>query len=123
MIPTSAQEDTCVPNVRGSSLKVLSAVAVFVLLISSASAQSVQVLKHQPPDDAQLTFQLTDGTVLAQGYGDSDWWKLTPDNTGSYVNGTWTQVPACPRDILRRRSLRLCWQMAACSSRVVNTTS
>jgi len=96
MIPTTDQEDTSVPNVRGSSLKLFSVVAVFALLISSASAQSITVLKHQPPDGAQLTFQLTDGTVLAQGYGDSDWWKLTPDNTGSYVNGTWTQVASLP---------------------------
>jgi hypothetical protein len=66
------------------------------LLTTFAFAQSVQTLKHQPPDGAQLTFQLTDGTVLAQGYGDSDWWKLTPDNTGSYVNGTWTQVASLP---------------------------
>lgn len=39
---------------------------------------------------------MTDGTVVAQGYGDSDWWKLTPDNTGSYVNGTWSQLPSLP---------------------------
>ncbi len=39
---------------------------------------------------------MTDGTVLAQGGNDSDWWKLTPDITGSYVNGTWTQVASLP---------------------------
>ena len=33
---------------------------------------------------------------MAQGFGDSDWWKLTPDNTGSYVNGTWTKLPSLP---------------------------
>jgi len=43
-----------------------------------------------------LTFQLTDGTVMAQGNNDSRWWRLTPDNTGSYVNGTWTQVASLP---------------------------
>lgn len=96
MIPISAQKDTSVPNVRGSSLQLLSVCAVFVLFISGAAAQSVQRLKNQPPDGAQLTFQMTDGTVLAQGYNDSDWWKLTPDNTGSYVNGTWTQIPSLP---------------------------
>ncbi|HEY5047389.1 MAG TPA: hypothetical protein VII49_05160 [Rhizomicrobium sp.] len=57
-----------------------------------AQAQTVQALKHQAPNGAQLTFQLTDGTVLAQSYNDQQWYKLTPDNTGSYVNGTWTQV-------------------------------
>ena len=35
---------------------------------------------------------LTDGTVLVQGYQGQDWYKLTPDITGSYVNGTWTQL-------------------------------
>src|SRR5271169_2013850 len=97
MIPTSIQEDTSVPNVRGRSLKVLSVVAVFVVaLISNAAAQSVQILKHQPPNNIQLTFQLTDGTVLAQSYNDPVWYKLTPDITGSYVNGTWSNVANMP---------------------------
>ena len=96
MIPTSAQEDTCVPNVRGSSLRLLSVVAVFVLLISSAVAQTVTRLKNQPPDGVVYSFQLTDGTVLVQGGNCSDFWTLTPDNTGSYVNGTWRQVASLP---------------------------
>jgi hypothetical protein len=66
--------------------------AALAALPSIAFAQTVENLKHQPPDGAQLTFLLTDGTVLAQGYNDSDWYVLTPDNTGSYVNGTWKQV-------------------------------
>ena len=96
MTPTSDQEDTFVPNVRGSSLKMLSVVAVFVLLISSAAAQTVTRLKNQPPDGVVYSFQLTDGTVLVQGGNCSDFWKLTPDNTGSYVNGTWKQVASLP---------------------------
>ena len=70
-----------------------------ILLLASCGvslAQTITRLKHQPPDGAILTFQLTDGTVMAQGGGDSDWWKLTPDNTGSYVNGTWTQLASLP---------------------------
>jgi hypothetical protein len=61
-----------------------------------SQAQTMTNLAHQAPDGAQLTFQLTDGTVLAQGYNDSDWWKLTPDINGSYVNGTWTQMASLP---------------------------
>ena len=69
------------------------AIPLLVLALTCASqAQTIQSLTHQPPDGAQLTFQLTDGTVLAQGFNDSDWWKLTPDNKGSFLNGTWTQV-------------------------------
>src|SRR5258708_21517847 len=72
-------------------------VTVFVLAVCSISiAQNLKRLNHQPPDGAILTFQLTDGTVMAQGFGDSDWWKLTPDNTGSYVNGTWTKLATLP---------------------------
>lgn len=65
-------------------------------LTCASQAQTIQTLAHQPPDYIQLTFQLTDGTVMAQGYGDSDWYRLTPDNKGSYVNGTWTQLASLP---------------------------
>ena len=61
-----------------------------------AGAQTVKTLKNQPPNGALIVFQLTDGTVLAQSDGESTWYKLTPDNTGSYVNGTWTQVGSLP---------------------------
>jgi hypothetical protein len=40
--------------------------------------------------------QLTDGTVLVADNGCQDWWKLTPDQFGSYVNGTWTQIASLP---------------------------
>lgn len=39
---------------------------------------------------------LMDGSVLVQDAGFPDWWKLTPDQNGSYVNGTWTQVASLP---------------------------
>ena len=39
---------------------------------------------------------LTDGTVMLQDAGCQDWWKLTPDSTGSYLNGTWTQLASTP---------------------------
>jgi len=66
--------------------------AVVAALPAVAHAQTVQSLKNQPPNGAQLTFQLTDGRVLAQSFNDQLWYVLTPDNTGSYVNGTWKQV-------------------------------
>jgi hypothetical protein len=35
---------------------------------------------------------LSDGTVMAQQAGVSqDWYQLTPDSSGSYINGTWSQ--------------------------------
>ena len=39
---------------------------------------------------------LTDGTVMMQechhGFGTRRWWKLTPDRTGSYINGSWSRL-------------------------------
>lgn len=71
-----------------------------ILLLTAAAiiapAQTITQLKHQVPDGIQLTFQLTDGTILGQGGDDSDWWKLTPDINGSYVNGTWKQMASLP---------------------------
>ena len=44
-------------------------------------------------DTAGTMLQLTDGTIMVEGGGQSNnWYKLTPDATGSYVNGTWTTL-------------------------------
>jgi hypothetical protein len=39
---------------------------------------------------------LTDGTVIAHAGSSADWYKLTPDITGSYLNGTWSQIASLP---------------------------
>jgi hypothetical protein len=70
----------------------LAAITLAAAMPFSAGAQTLTNLAHQPPDGAIITMQMTDGTVIAQGGGEQDWWKLTPDNKGSYVNGTWTQI-------------------------------
>src|SRR3984885_16224971 len=74
----------------------LAAMTMAVAMPISAGAQTLTNLNHQPPDGAIITMQMTDGTGIAQGGGDSDFWKLTPDNKGSYVNGTWTQIASLP---------------------------
>ena len=79
-----------------SKKSVLSAVFVLLVVSSAAWHRLLTRLKNQPPDGIIYSFQLTDGTVMAQGGNCSDWWKLTPDNTGSYVNGTWTQLASLP---------------------------
>jgi hypothetical protein len=68
-----------------------------MLALSLASqAQTIQRLARQSPGGCQLAFQLTDGTVACQGNNDPNWYKLTPDNTGNYVNGTWTSLASLP---------------------------
>lgn len=56
-------------------------------------------LKNQPNflvDGSANPILMMDGSVLVQDAGFPDWWKLTPDQNGSYVNGTWTQVASLP---------------------------
>ena len=36
--------------------------------------------------------------MLIQDAGFPDWWRLTPDQFGSYVNGTWSQIASLPPD-------------------------
>jgi len=71
-------------------------VALLAASFTSAEAQTFKNLTHQPPNGAEVTFLMTDGTVVAQGFNDSDWWKLTPDINGSYVNGTWSRIADLP---------------------------
>jgi hypothetical protein len=87
---------------RGLQVNVLRALgfALVVLLVwpGVANAQTPagtwQPLKNAPPFSPGTALLLTDGTVMVEDYGtgggSQHWWRLTPDNTGSYVNGTWT---------------------------------
>jgi hypothetical protein len=77
----------------GTSLLALSALA------GIASAQKWQALKHPSKAPIGAIALLTDGTVLMHEEQDSNyhtWYKLTPDNTGSYVNGTITTIAPMP---------------------------
>ena len=70
---------------------------IFVLAtLGISSAQTLKNLVNPPPDGAIVGFLLTDGTVMYQGNADSDWWRLTPDKSGSYVKGTWKQLASLP---------------------------
>jgi hypothetical protein len=76
--------------------------------ISATSSHSSpwQPLNNQPPftsnscntgfPGAANPLLLTGGSVIVQDAGCQDWWRLTPDNTGSYANGTWTQIASLP---------------------------
>jgi hypothetical protein len=53
-------------------------------------------LAHQAPGSIDLMLLMSDGTVMAARSDGStfgaDWFRLTPDVHGSYVNGTWTTL-------------------------------
>ena len=69
---------------------------VFLLGVGIASAQIWTPLVNQPPFAASNPLLLTDGTVIAHDACAPDWWRLTPDSAGSYVNGTWSQIASLP---------------------------
>jgi hypothetical protein len=87
---------------RSHSWRGLSIVIVALLALPAiAQAQKWTPMKNQPPFKAIDAEQLTDGTILVQALeyvSGSRYWKLTPDNTGSYINGTWTKVASLPSD-------------------------
>src|SRR5579883_1207624 len=49
-------------------------------------------LANKPSFNAGHMLLLTDGTVMVQEAGSSNWHSLIPDSTGSYVNGRWSQL-------------------------------
>ena len=78
----------------------VSRLSVFALLflISArvGSADTWTPLKNLAPSSVALMIQMTDGTILVQSYDGQSWRKLTPDITGSYINGTWTTLASAP---------------------------
>jgi hypothetical protein len=40
--------------------------------------------------------QMTDGTVMVHEYNTPNWWRLSPDNKGSFLNGTWSKLGSMP---------------------------
>jgi len=74
---------------------------------TTATAPTLVALAHQPTSVGDLAILLTDGSVLIQGdpnatavvngaSGAALFYRLTPDVSGSYANGTWTQISSPP---------------------------
>ena len=74
------------------------ATLVLCVAFGAANAQTWTRLTNSPPANAGAALVLTDGTVLvhSEQSNSSNWYRLTPDINGSYINGTWTQVASMP---------------------------
>ena len=64
--------------------------------VSTPSAGGWTTLTHSPGVALQNPLLLTDGSVIATHACSGHWYKLTPDITGSYLNGTWTAIATMP---------------------------
>jgi hypothetical protein len=74
------------------------ALVAWLALVGIASAQKWQTLKHPPTVQTDTALLLTDGTAMVHEYNSQNWWRLAPDKTGSYLNGTWSQLASMPSD-------------------------
>jgi len=83
------------------SVRTAIAVSVLLALTSLAVAQGQWTpLNNQPPAAVGPMLQLRDGRILvneSQGPDTGTWFILTPDATGSYVNGTWSVTGHLPQ--------------------------
>ena len=69
------------------------AMAALMLSAMPAHAGTWTALNNAAPSGINLMLLLPDGTVMAQAGGATNqWWKLTPDSHGSYINGSWTTL-------------------------------
>jgi hypothetical protein len=91
------------PLSRGKTMNMsrfLPWLALLAIWANTAASQTWTPLKNMPPVDIGYIALATDGTVLAHARtfssADSQWYKLTPDINGSYVNGTWSQLASMP---------------------------
>ncbi|HZU25982.1 MAG TPA: Ig-like domain repeat protein [Bryobacteraceae bacterium] len=50
-------------------------------------------LAHAFPGHPETCVLLTNGDAMCHEYGTNHWHRLTPDNNGSYANGTWDSPP------------------------------
>ena len=76
------------------------ALVVTLLTVSTfVYSQTWVALKNQPKASLGLAnpLLLTDGTVILHQACGSQWWKLTPDAFGSYVNGSWSKIASLPQ--------------------------
>lgn len=76
--------------------RVFGLTAILFGATAAAFAQTWQPLINQPSFDTDTALLLTDGRVMMHQLLSPNWWALTPDNTGSYVNGTWTELASLP---------------------------
>lgn len=75
------------------------ALLALLTLPGIVSAQKWTPLKNQPNFQPGAMILLTDGTVIIHEEQDANprnWFKLTPDNTGSYINGTIAPIASTP---------------------------
>jgi hypothetical protein len=76
----------------------LAALSLLFAITQLSNAQHWVPLVNQPNVNLALgnPLLLTDGTVILHEACGSQWYRLSPDPFGSYVNGTWSKIAPLP---------------------------
>jgi len=85
-------------------MKLLQTLGIAVLALAAVSVVNAQTwtpVQNVPNIGAGAMALMTDGTVIVHdesGNGGTwgNWWRLTPDSSGNYATGTWTQIATMP---------------------------
>jgi hypothetical protein len=59
---------------------------------------SWNALSNQPSFSADTMLLLTDGTVMCHQELSANWFRLTPDSTGSFAKGSWSSLASLPNN-------------------------
>jgi hypothetical protein len=113
MTKNKAKIPTALGRLRIALFGAAAAIITFWAIAGTAHGQALEAsgseqpasgrwtkLVNQPPVLCDTALLLTDGRVMLHQYGDpnhsgqgmNNWWALTPDANGSYLNGTWSQL-------------------------------
>jgi Kelch motif len=75
----------------------LASVVVWLVTVSPGTAHAQwTTLTNAPPNYLSTCLQLTDGSAMCHRYNTNQWWRLIPDNLGSYADGTWSATAPMP---------------------------
>ncbi len=85
---------------RGLGIAVLTMLAWSVLASAQFTPGSWQGINNAPPSAVAHAMMLSDGSVLVNSFffqtHVDKWYRLIPDNTGSYLNGKWVAAGSLP---------------------------
>lgn len=103
-LSASAQDAPYPPFRAGSIPPLVQMTPAAVPQVVPATTATWTKGKKAPPVSVGTMLLLTDGRVLAHSEPNcsgcvgnyNHWYTLTPDSTGSYINGTWKQVASLP---------------------------
>src|SRR6516165_7567234 len=82
-------------QIRTRALGFQGVLVLGLLIIGAAPGRAAdwKPLANLAPNFPGTMILLSDGTVMVQNYSNpayQGWMRLTPDATGSYINGTWS---------------------------------